>query len=80
MVIDRTPTKLQISPTGFDYPWDFAFQGKLAETDTAELKTTDIAPGTATPLTAIAHPYFVLSALLPYHHALFSHCPLLVGN
>jgi hypothetical protein len=75
MVIDRTPTKLQISPASFDYPWDFAFQGKLAETDTAELKTTDIASGTTAPLTAIVHPHFVLSTFLPYNHALFGHYP-----
>jgi len=75
MVINRTPTLDLISPASFDYPWYLAFQGKLAETDTAELETTDITTGTAAPLTAIAYPYFVFPILFSLGHALFSHCP-----
>jgi len=62
-------------PTGFHHSWNFAFQGKLTEADTAELKTTEITPRATAPLTAIAHPFFVLSTLLPYDHALFGHYP-----
>jgi hypothetical protein len=60
-------------PASLDYPWDFTFQRKLAETDTAELETTNITPGATAPLTAIVHPHLVLSTLLPYRHALFGH-------
>jgi hypothetical protein len=62
-----------ISPASFDYAWNLAFQGKLAETDTTELKTADITPGTAALLTTIAHPHLVLSTLFSYHHGLFGH-------
>jgi len=74
MVIAQTPT-LVVSPTSFDYAWDLAFQGKLAETDTAELETADITPRTPAALTPVMHPDFVFSTLLPYHHTLLSHCP-----
>jgi hypothetical protein len=75
MVIDQTPIKPQTSPTSFDNPWDFTFQSKLAETDTAELKTTDITSGATAPLTAIVHPHLVFPILFSLDHALLSHCP-----
>jgi hypothetical protein len=64
-----------ILPTGFDDPWDLTFQGKLTETDAAQLETAHIASGAATPLTAIDLPYLVFPILLSLNHALLSHYP-----